>query len=300
MRHVSACIGVALAVYLLLLKISARPCPTGGCEAVIFSSYGQILGIPVSAFGLLGWLGLCFSSQRIRTVSILLLALGTVWFLCVQAFLLHRYCGLCLGHAAMVLLTLAGMNRVRFPTIAGGAVMGAALMLVSLPLAPPVIPTTSPVVSTPQAPAAKAAANPTFTLRFNAALRTVENATEAPLARAAASSGKAWLGPITDQSAMVAISLTCSHCMDTLWELTAKYAKHLPVRGPKLLFLTGPGNEPVHRHVIAAVLARSAAHGEARGFIAVLELLSTHRDELLTGNTVKIASVLLGADPNYG
>lgn len=79
-----------------------------GCDTVTSSVYSQILGIPVALLGTLYYLTVFlltvaffdtkkrvfFDIARICTVSGFLFSL---WFLYVQAFLLHAYCIYCLG-----------------------------------------------------------------------------------------------------------------------------------------------------------------------------------------------------------
>jgi uncharacterized membrane protein len=52
--------GAAIAAYLLYVRESggALVCATGGCETVQGSPYAEVLGVPVAALGLAGFLGL--------------------------------------------------------------------------------------------------------------------------------------------------------------------------------------------------------------------------------------------------
>ncbi len=53
-------VGTLDSLYLLSFKFSGQPliCGTGGCDAVNSSPYSEILGIPVAAIGVLGYLAL--------------------------------------------------------------------------------------------------------------------------------------------------------------------------------------------------------------------------------------------------
>jgi uncharacterized membrane protein len=55
-----AAFGAAIAVYLLYVRESGEAliCATGGCETVQSSSYAEVLGTPVAALGLAGFVGL--------------------------------------------------------------------------------------------------------------------------------------------------------------------------------------------------------------------------------------------------
>jgi uncharacterized membrane protein len=53
-------IGIGITGYLLYVRETggALVCSTGGCETVQGSSYADVLGVPVAAIGLVGFLGL--------------------------------------------------------------------------------------------------------------------------------------------------------------------------------------------------------------------------------------------------
>jgi uncharacterized membrane protein len=55
-----AAAGAAISGYLLYVRATggALVCSTGGCETVQSSSYAEVLGVPVSALGLAGFLAL--------------------------------------------------------------------------------------------------------------------------------------------------------------------------------------------------------------------------------------------------
>ncbi len=62
---VIAALGAAITVYLLYVRQSggALACSTGGCETVQSSSYAEVLGVPVAALGLVGFLGLLLGGR---------------------------------------------------------------------------------------------------------------------------------------------------------------------------------------------------------------------------------------------
>ena len=61
---VIAVLGAAITAYLLYVRQSggALVCSTGGCETVQSSSYAEVLGVPVAALGLVGFLGLLLAA----------------------------------------------------------------------------------------------------------------------------------------------------------------------------------------------------------------------------------------------
>jgi uncharacterized membrane protein len=113
--------GLADAAYLTVQALTGETAACGGspdCFKVLGSAYSKIAGMPVAAFGALGYF--CafsfatfagFGSARARkffVITIWLMFAATLWFLYVQAFVLHAYCRYCLFSAALTFL-LAGL-----------------------------------------------------------------------------------------------------------------------------------------------------------------------------------------------
>lgn len=111
---VVALLGLADASFLTLEHLRGVPPPCGGssqCEVVTTSSYAIILGIPVAYlgamyYGFLVFLCILYFDKKnpswIRLAS-LITPIGLImslWFVGVQAFILHAYCYYCLGSAA--------------------------------------------------------------------------------------------------------------------------------------------------------------------------------------------------------
>ena len=113
--------GLADATYLTVQALTGETLSCGGspdCFRVLGSSYARIGGIPVAVFGALAYFS-AFSfatftafgysrAQRFLTLTIAAMFLATLWFLYVQAFLLHAFCRYCLFSAAVTFL-LAGV-----------------------------------------------------------------------------------------------------------------------------------------------------------------------------------------------
>ena len=109
-----ALVGFADATYLTVehYRQVIPPCSaTGGCEEVLTSSYAMILGLPVSLVGAVYYflilLGTAAYIESRKTVflkwALLLSILGfaaSLWFVYLQAFVIHSYCAYCLGSAA--------------------------------------------------------------------------------------------------------------------------------------------------------------------------------------------------------
>ena len=108
-----ALIGFADAVYLTLERYQGviPPCSiTGGCEAVLTSAYATIAGIPVSLLGVLFYLVILIGlfayleskNTKILKWTLFLTAFGflsSLWFVFLQAFVIHAYCAYCLFSA---------------------------------------------------------------------------------------------------------------------------------------------------------------------------------------------------------
>jgi uncharacterized membrane protein len=118
---VVALAGLADATYLTVQGLTGETLSCGGspdCFRVLGSSYARIGGIPVAAFGTLAYFSV-FSfatfaafgyarAQKLLMLTVGAMFLATLWFLYVQAFLLHAFCRYCLFSAAITFL-LAGI-----------------------------------------------------------------------------------------------------------------------------------------------------------------------------------------------
>jgi uncharacterized membrane protein len=113
--------GLADATYLTVQALTGETLSCGGspdCFRVLGSSYARLGGIPVALLGAVAYLSVfafatfaAFGYSRARILLIPIVGamfLATLWFLYVQAFLLHAYCRYCLFSAAITFL-LAGL-----------------------------------------------------------------------------------------------------------------------------------------------------------------------------------------------
>jgi uncharacterized membrane protein len=113
--------GLADAIYLTVQALTGETLACGGspdCFRVLGSQYARIRGIPVAALGTLAYFSVFtfatftlfkyVRAQLLLKLTISLMFLATLWFLYVQAFLLHAYCRYCLFSAAVTFL-LAGL-----------------------------------------------------------------------------------------------------------------------------------------------------------------------------------------------
>ena len=112
-----AVVGLADATYLTVQHFTGQNIVCGGsaeCSKVLSSAYSHIGKFPVAGLGVLGYYT-AFSlatfaafgyvkARRFFGWTVLLMFLSTLWFLFVQAFLLHAYCRFCLFSAAIVFL----------------------------------------------------------------------------------------------------------------------------------------------------------------------------------------------------
>ena len=134
--------GVAIQVVLLVLKSSLGDIAGcgGTCDEVLSSRWSFIAGVPVPWFGLAAYLltGLALKWGRSTFLAgcLVLLGAAAVWFIAVQAFVLHRFCGWCLtAHVVALGTIVVGLREMKgMPSpkwalaMAGGLVpMGAAI-----------------------------------------------------------------------------------------------------------------------------------------------------------------------------
>jgi uncharacterized membrane protein len=99
--------GVAVAGYVLVSRWadSGLICSTGGCETVQSSDYAELLGVPVAAFGVVGYLLIAtlaaFGSPRARGATAAV-ALGAAVFsgylLVVQLAVIDAVCDWCVAN----------------------------------------------------------------------------------------------------------------------------------------------------------------------------------------------------------
>lgn len=114
-----AAAGLADATYLIVLALTGETAACGGsagCSEVLGSGYAKLAGIPVAAFGVFGYFS-AFSfavfaafnyarAQKFFFLTVCGLFAATLWFLYVQAFVLHAFCRYCLFSAATSFLLM--------------------------------------------------------------------------------------------------------------------------------------------------------------------------------------------------
>ena len=107
--------GVAETIYLTAMHLAGAHITcvaSGGCSQVLGSRYAVVAGVPLAAFGILGYFA-AFSSATLAAfryplagkafaMAVGLMFLGTLWLLYLQAFVLHSFCDYCLLSAAMI------------------------------------------------------------------------------------------------------------------------------------------------------------------------------------------------------
>ena len=127
---VVAMIGCAIAIYLTLDQVGAvaavwEPFFGHGAEAVLHSSVAQLLPVPDASLGALAYaaevaLLLLGDDARWRTAPWLVLAYGVVAvglglvsivLVCLQAFVFHAWCTLCLTSAAISIVLMVPAVR---------------------------------------------------------------------------------------------------------------------------------------------------------------------------------------------
>lgn len=113
--------GLADATYLTLAHLAGENVACGGsarCSEVLSSKYASLFGIPLAGLGAVGYFTafsfatlIAFGYARLGLwlgLTVLVMFLGTVWLLYLQAFVLHAYCTYCLLSAACTFV-LAGL-----------------------------------------------------------------------------------------------------------------------------------------------------------------------------------------------
>lgn len=110
--------GIAVTGYLLWARWTSTEllCSTGGCETVQSSSYAELLGVPVAAVGLVGYVLLGLTALRteplVRAAGAALALAALVfaaYLLVVQLAVLDAVCQWCLASDAITALLAAAM-----------------------------------------------------------------------------------------------------------------------------------------------------------------------------------------------
>jgi len=113
--------GVADSVYLTVHHLTAEPVPCSlisGCETVLTSTYAEIGGIPLAAFGAVAYF-IAFSLALLTAfgnrmtwmlfgVQVALMSIFTVWLLYLQGFVIGAFCQFCLI-SAITTFTMLGI-----------------------------------------------------------------------------------------------------------------------------------------------------------------------------------------------
>jgi uncharacterized membrane protein len=124
-----AALGVGIAGYVTYTRYAGTglACPLGGCETVQSSPHFQLLGVPVSVYGLVAYLGILASAFRpgggAAAAGVSLSLAGATfcgYLLVAEVFLIHEYCAWCAASNG-VMAALVGANLVRARRAAGGA-----------------------------------------------------------------------------------------------------------------------------------------------------------------------------------
>lgn len=124
---VAALAGLADAVYLTVHHFTAEPVPCSiisGCETVLTSSYAEIAGIPLAAFGAAAYFAAfslallsAFGNRTAWTlfgIQSLLMGTFTAWLIYLQAVVIGAFCQFCLISAATTFTMLALYLFTRF------------------------------------------------------------------------------------------------------------------------------------------------------------------------------------------
>ncbi|HUR97553.1 MAG TPA: vitamin K epoxide reductase family protein [Pyrinomonadaceae bacterium] len=119
--------GLVDAAYLTVHHLTAEPVPcniVAGCETVLTSSYAQIGGIPLAAFGAAAYfiafslaLLAAFGNRMMWTlfgVQVVLMSLFTLWLLYLQGYVIGAFCQFCLISAVTTFSMLGIFIASRF------------------------------------------------------------------------------------------------------------------------------------------------------------------------------------------
>jgi uncharacterized membrane protein len=119
--------GLADSVYLTVHHLTAEPVPctiVAGCETVLTSSYAQLGGVPLAAFGAAAYfvafalaLLTAFGNRltwMLFGIQVVIMALFTAWLIYLQAYVIGAFCQFCLISAATTFTMLGLFIASRF------------------------------------------------------------------------------------------------------------------------------------------------------------------------------------------
>jgi uncharacterized membrane protein len=254
-------LGLALSVYLALLKLFALPCVgPGNCQAVLYSIYGSVFRVPVGVYGAAFWLAAIVVPDKDKKDALLvILAAGAAVFMAIQFFMLRSFCPYCTLHAVAAWGALAlHHERPRRWVILLALVLAGGGFYVSR----------QQVVAHAQTDVARA---PSLSV----------------LADDPAALG--WLGPVWPRSPALILSLDCAACLDLLDRLTREsYAGR--TSGPALFIKATDANRALTIEFVAAVLSqRDLRRREA--FLAAASVLLTEKETVLANPAAGAARI---------
>lgn len=242
--------GLTLALYLGALPLLHLPCLGGQCAGVLGSSYGKILCIPVGVYGALLWLLTLRPTGRATGSAHHLLALGSIGFVALQAFVLRQFCPWCLVHAVLCWAAWPLRHRATarpLSFICTAAVVATLGLLAQRHFYRP--------------PPPAATANLAATLRAE---------------------GFDWLNPAAAAAPVLVLSPSCPTCLDALDRFAAQ-GWPVTIPRPALVWHTDASNRRVVAILAAALETHPAAAPEL--FRAHLSAFLTERDLLLNHPT---------------
>jgi uncharacterized membrane protein len=258
-------LGMTLAFVTFLLKLYPTSCGLGDCGAVIQSSWGSILGIPVSLYGLIGWaVYLLPFPVALRKSALAALLLGSVYFIGIQVFILHSFCIFCMCHALTTFVMAMYLVR---PLPQACTIGYASLYLVGALLL---------------GGAGHAS------LRYHQSNKILAQVSTAKLTNIP--EGVLWLSEEASTQRLV-VSLTCSHCLQLLTKAETLPTSQTPAAA--LIFLTTDENRATTRHFVAAALARAPSE------FPVLMAVSRIPNTQTLWDTKTLQSTLNGMIPDY-
>lgn len=275
-----AAIGAGLAAYLGWLKLLARPCAGGGCDAILFSAYGEFLGLPIGYWGVALWAAVVLGNGLVRRVAALALALGAGWLMFIQFVVLRGFCGYCTVHAGCALAAGA--------LAWWGAQPRLRILAIPLLLPLPLLALSGPPES-PRPQAIASAAAPVSAAPDAATVRAGDSLGHGPALRAAeAGLAFGWLTRQRPADSHLVLSLTCHHCVDLLLAAAREPGPAAP-QAPGVLLGVAPRAFELNQEIVAATLLFD---DPVRGFREVFGWLAPVRDHMIGNRFERVSEHL--------
>ncbi len=260
-------LGIGISLYTVILKLGGLSCFSINCGEVINSSYGSIVGIPVGLFAAVLWSLLFILSPKHHWIPKSFLIVASMMFISIQAFVLHRFCPVCMAHCTLCFILLFFKLNISIKRYMPLSLVGVLLTFLV-------------VVGQEQYLHWKIKNSiPNLTSKV------IRNGKQFP-----------WLAEYISPESYLVVSMSCSHCKNIFKSIILQPSEKF--EAPPLMILHRK-NEPGVIEFVAAVLSRQDL-SPANSFRQVYRQILKDTEFFFVGRNVNLDhQLLIAVSPNY-